>query len=92
MQATWVRFPADTCSSRGTLVEDGDDLGQGSLYIRILSLQVCPPNRILANRVNGSNPACVQEMAWHLATFTKAVFRIREILIRIQIYPQPGQV
>ncbi len=26
-----VRFPAETCLSRGALVEDGDDLGQISV-------------------------------------------------------------
>ncbi len=29
-QAARVRFPAETCLSRGALVEDGDDLGQVS--------------------------------------------------------------
>ncbi len=30
MQATRVRFPAETCWSGGSQVEDGDDLGQVS--------------------------------------------------------------
>jgi hypothetical protein len=29
-QATSVRFPTDTCLSRGVVVKDGDDLGQVS--------------------------------------------------------------
>ncbi len=29
-QVTRVRFPAETCLSRGVLIEDGDDLGQVS--------------------------------------------------------------
>jgi hypothetical protein len=45
-QAARVRFPADTCLSRGALVEDGDDTGQvSSQYCVYLPAVLCLPSR-----------------------------------------------
>ncbi len=63
---TWVRFPAETCLSRGALVEDGDGLGPqvSSLYGTLGAQYHLLSVPLLMNRTHrpGFNPSFWSEI------------------------------
>ncbi len=58
---TWVRFPAETCLSRGAIVEDGDDLG--SLFI-VRYFRCTIPSLIIVNTYDSDTWIPIQSPLW----------------------------